>query len=167
MWQYSFVVDFKPERSYTLTMTEDNPLISLRPATADDMSFIKEHIEKFFLDNEDLDYRQFVVAVEEGKIVGFGRIRPHRSVYELGGIGVVEDRRNRGIGKMIVRHLIKIFPVDDVYLTTDIPQYFERFGFTKVKDPPVELAEKIERLCKLTRCREAGVVMFLERRKSG
>ena len=80
--------------------------------------------------DEDLDYQHFSCNHKDGdEIVGFGRIRPHEKVYELGCVGVVENRRNQGIGKTIVEHLINIFPSDDVYITTDLLDYFERFGF--------------------------------------
>ena len=49
-------------------------MISLRPASPEDMPFIKECIERFRLDDEDLDYHQFVVAIDGKKIAGFGRI---------------------------------------------------------------------------------------------
>ena len=143
-------------------MAADNPSIAIRPASPDDMPFITEHLEKFLLDDEDVDFHQFVVAVEGDAIVGFGRIRPHREVYELGGVGVVEERRNEGIGKMIIRHLIDIFPSDDVYITTDIPGYFEKLGFRRVEHAPLDLIEKIKRVCE-KKCRNGAVVMRYRR----
>jgi len=142
----------------------EQPSIVLRAASFADMPFLREHIEKFLLDDEDLDYRQFIVAAEGDEIVGFGRIRPHKKVYELGGVGVIESRRDQGIGRMIVEHLISIFPTDDVYFTTDIPEYFEKLGFRKIEPTPRELTEKIERICK-TRCRKEAVAMLYKRER--
>lgn len=141
-----------------------NKMIDIRPAISDDMLFIKKCIEKFRLDHEDLDYRQFVVAVDGKDIVGFGRIRPYKEVYELGCVGVVEDRRNQGVGKMIIEHLINRFPIDDVYITTDLIEYFERFGFKKIESGPKELVEKLQRVCK-SKCREGAVVMVLHEKE--
>jgi N-acetylglutamate synthase-like GNAT family acetyltransferase len=140
----------------------EQPSIVVRAASIGDVPVIREYIEKFLLDDEDLDYHQFIVAVEGDKIVGFGRIRPHKKVYELGSIGVVESKRNQGIGKMIIEHLVNIFPTDEVYITTDIPEYFERLGFRKMEPGPRELREKIERICK-TKCRGEGVVMLYKK----
>ncbi len=137
----------------------------MRGASPDDMPFIREHLVRFMLDDEDLDHRQFVVALEGREIVGFGRIIPHREVYELGGVGVVESRRNRGIGTIIVEHLKSIFPSDDVYIITDIPGYFEKLGFRKIENAPEELLKKIERVCK-TKCRRDAVVMLYKRKKN-
>ncbi|MBI5042820.1 MAG: GNAT family N-acetyltransferase [Nitrospirae bacterium] len=122
-------------------------LYHMRPALSDDMPFIKECIERFRLDDENLDYRQFVVAVEGNEIAGFGRIRPHKEVY-----------RNQGIGKMIVKYLIDKFPTNQVYITTDLIDYFERFGFKRIEAGPKELVEKLQRVCK-SKCREGAVVM--------
>lgn len=144
-----------------------NPLpsgerIKVRDASPDDMPFIKECIERFRLDDEDLDYRQFIVAVDGKDIVGFGRIRPHKEVYELGCVGVVEERRGHGTGKMIIEYLIKEFPVDKVYVTTDLIEYFEKFGFKKIEPGPKDLVEKLERVCK-SKCRVGAVVMVLNK----
>ncbi len=140
--------------------------IKLQYAEPQNMPFIKECIERFRLDDEDMDYRQFVVAVEKNEIVGFGRIRPHKEVYELGCVGVVEHKRNHGIGKMIVKHLINIFPSNVVYITTDLIDYFKRLGFKRIEHGPKELVEKLQRVCK-SKCREGAVVMvYRKARKS-
>ena len=54
--------------------------IKIRPASFNDMPFIKECIEKFRLDDEDLDCQHFIVIIDGDEIVGFGRIRPHEKV---------------------------------------------------------------------------------------
>ncbi len=131
---------------------------NIRPAAPEDMPFIEDCIEKFRLDDEELDYKQSVVALEGNDIVGFGRIRPHKEVYELGSVGVVENWRNHGIGRLIVEHLISRFPSDEVYITTDLPEYFERFGFKKMEPGPKELTDKLQRVCK-SKCRENALVM--------
>lgn len=138
--------------------------VTIRPASPDDMPFITECIDRFKLDDEDLNYRQFVVAVDGNEIVGFGRIRPHKEVYELGCVGVIESRRNQGIGRIIVEHLVNVFPSDDVYITTDLIRYFERLGFRHVESGPEELIEKLDRVCRL-KCREGAVVMVCSRRQ--
>lgn len=77
-------------------------------------------------------------------------------------MGVVEHKRNQGIGKMIVEYLISNFPTSDVYITTDLPEYFERFGFKKDEPGPKELVEKLSRVCK-SKCREGAIVMVLNK----
>lgn len=138
------------------------PLIKIRAAFPADMPFITEHIGKFRLDNEDMDYQQFVVSVEGDKVIGFGRIRPHREIVELGSVGVIEGRRDEGIGTMIVKHLVDIFPANEVYITTEIPGYFERLGFTRVEPGPGELIEKLRGVCR-SKGRNDAVIMISEK----
>ncbi|MBI5099004.1 MAG: GNAT family N-acetyltransferase [Nitrospirae bacterium] len=128
------------------------------------MAFIAECIDRFRLDNEDLDYRQFIVAVDGGEIAGFGRTRPHKEVYELGCVGVIESRRNQGLGKMIVEDLINAFLSGNVYITTDLIGYFERLGFREIKNGPEDLVEKIKRVC-ISKCRAGAVVMVYRKEK--
>lgn len=125
-----------------------NSPIKIRKAVPADMPFIREHIESFRLDDEDMDYHQFVVSAEADTVVGFGRIRLHGEVFELGSLGVIERKRNRGVGKMIVEHIIEIFPADEVYVTTDIPGYFERLGFVRVARGPEDLIKKTRGVCR-------------------
>ena len=139
-----------------------NKMIYIRQASPDDMPFIKECIDRFRLDDEDLDYRQFIAAMEGEVIVGFGRIRPHNDVYELASVGVVDYKRNKGIGRMIVKYLIEHFPSNEVYITTDIPEYFERFGFSEISPGPKELVAKLKRVCK-SECREGAAVMVYKK----
>ena len=89
-----------------------------------------------------------------------GEFRPHKNVYELGSVGVIEKRCGEGIGKMIVEHLVGIFPTDEIYITTDIPEYFEKFGFKMIEPGPKDLVEKLQRVCK-TKWRRDAVVMLL------
>jgi len=113
------------------------------PATPDDLPFIRETIERFRLDPERAEAEQFLMLRRDGDIVAFGRIKPYRETYELGGVAVLEKERGRGYGEAIVCELVRRFPQDEVYITTDIPRYFERFGFLRTEILAQELQDKI------------------------
>ncbi len=138
--------------------------LKISPAKPSEMKMIKKYIQSFRLDDENLNYKQFVVAKENKKIVGFGRIKPYHKVYELGCLGVLEKWRKKGIGKKIVEYLIEIFPSQEVYITTDIPTYFEKLGFKRVKNGPQELVEKVKRVC-CSKLRENVVIMVYQKEK--
>jgi N-acetylglutamate synthase-like GNAT family acetyltransferase len=121
--------------------------VRIEPAAGPDMPYIETCVRRLRLDPEDLRAGQFVVIRENGRIVAFGRIKPYRYVYELGSVGVVEEARGRGLGSRIVRELIARFPVPAVYITTDLPAYFARFGFQALRDPPPEIQAKLTRVC--------------------
>jgi len=136
--------------------------IKLRKARKSDMPLIKEHIERFRLDDENINYDQFIVAEGNKKVVGFGRIKPYKSCFELGCLGVLESYRNHEIGAAIVERLIKDFPSDDVWITTDIPKYFERLGFQRTDQAPEEIKDKIKGVCQEKKHPDA-VIMLLNR----
>jgi len=132
--------------------------VHLEAAASADLPLIAECVRRFRLDDEDLAAEQFVVARERGRLVAFGRIKPYGRVWELGSVGVLEAERGRGLGALVVRELVRRFPARQVYITTDLPAYFARFGFRTIDDPPPEIAAKIGRVCASVR---TGVVAML------
>jgi len=142
--------------SYFLAMME------IVPATPADLPFIALRLRAWRLDDERVDAAQFLVAREGERILGFGRIKPYDGVtWELGSLGVVEEARGRGVGARLVEALIQRFPSDDVYITTDLPDYFLRFGFAPITEIPPPLQDKLDRVCGTLR---SGVVAMALRR---
>lgn len=134
------------------------------PATADDMPFVRATIERMRLDGEHVEIEQFIVVREAGAILAFGRVKPYGGgVFELGSVGVIEAARGRGLGEAVVRELIRRFPTDDVWITTDLTAWFERLGFRAVDRAatPAPLVEKLERIC--GKLREGVIPMHLRR----
>jgi len=137
--------------------------VLLRKANAADMKIIESCVERFRLDNENLKFEQFIVAERNGSITGFGRIKPYRHCFEMGCVAVLEAYRKRSIGSAIVKRLIEDFPSDDIWITTDIPEYFQRFGFKSTTDAPQEILDKIKRVC-LSRQHPNAIIMLLRRK---
>jgi len=136
------------------------PPYNFAPATNDDMPFIRDTVARLRLDGERLGAQQFIVLRREGRdgIIGFGRVKPYRHTHELGCVAVVEEERGRGWGELIVRELVRRFPQDEVYVTTDLPEYFERLGFLRTEILPPELEEKIARVEGAVRSGVVGMV---------
>lgn len=128
------------------------------PATPADMSFIREMVERLRLDPEDLRPEQFITLRRNGRIVAFGRIKPYATAWELSAVAVIEEERGSGLGARIVRELIQRFPQDEVYVTTDLPQYFERLGFLRTEILPAEIEAKVRRVCGSLRSGVVGMV---------
>jgi len=143
-------------------MTDETELPShtIAPATADDMSFIGDTVLRLRLDGEWLEPQQFIVVRRQGGagIVAFGRIKPYQETHELGSVAVVEEERGRGWGRLVVRDLIRRFPQDEVFITTDLPEYFERLGFLRTDILPQEIEDKISRVCQGLRSGAVGMV---------
>jgi threonine dehydratase len=130
--------------------TETRQDFEFTPATAADMGFIREMIEAEHLDDDRLEASQFITIREGGRIVAFGRIKPYERTYELSGVCVAPEARNRGLGERVTRELVRRFPQDEVYLTTNeragLPAYYERLGFLRTQLLPDELEAKCERI---------------------
>lgn len=142
--------------------TETASGVQFTPATEADMPFIRAMIEQENLDDERLEPEQFITIREGGSVVAFGRVKPYEHTYELGSVCVVPEAKGRGLGGAITRELIRRFPQDEVFLTTDrklgLPAYYERLGFLHTDDLPPELEEKCERVRAAGRRDPVGLV---------
>jgi amino-acid N-acetyltransferase len=138
--------------------------MQIEPATAGDMPLIEDAVIRMKLDGEHMAVEQFIVAREDDRVLGFGRIKPYGDgVFELGTVGVLEDARGRGVGAAIVEELIRRFPSEEIYITTDLVDYFMRFGFSLAPRVPPAISAKVDRVCSALR---SGVVpMQLRRRR--
>ncbi len=121
----------------------------IRRAARADMAFIERELKKNNIDAENLDYREFVVAAENSAIVGFGRLRKVGEFHQIGCVAVVEDRRRRGVGSLIVKHLLDLSSVNVVYIVTDLVDYFKGLGFSEMKEESKELLDALDEACKV------------------
>jgi N-acetylglutamate synthase-like GNAT family acetyltransferase len=141
---------------------ETAPEVEFTPGSPADMQFIRSQLERERLDTERLEPEQFITIREGEHIVACGRIKPYQRTYELGSVWVAEDRRGRRLGERITRELVRRFPQDEVYLTTDaavgLPAYYERLGFLRTKILPDELVAKIKRVCETLNRDAVGMV---------
>ncbi|HXF48599.1 MAG TPA: GNAT family N-acetyltransferase [Verrucomicrobiae bacterium] len=135
--------------------------ITLRNATINDMPHIVRMIGEFDLDYEQLSPEQFLVIEDGGQIVAFGRLKPYSDAVELGSVGVRPDRRKMGYGKMMVEALIEKAP-DEIWITTNLRDYFRLFGFTESEKMPASIKNKLENFCHFT-CRPGIAAMVLRK----
>lgn len=116
--------------------------LTLRTPTEKEFIDICEFIRQFELDNRDLQKEQFIVALRDNELVGFGRLREHSDCFELCSLGVVTPHRRKGIGKAIVTELLKRTSTD-IFLVCIIPEFFEPLGFRTVTHYPASIQNKI------------------------
>jgi N-acetylglutamate synthase-like GNAT family acetyltransferase len=137
-------------------------IVKVRHATEADMGFIMEYLKKYHLDTENLHYDQFVVAIENGNPIGFGRLKKIGETYEVGCIMVIEERRKQGIGALIIKHLIDYSPVKMVYAITDLVDDFKKLGFLETKEGSQELMSALDRACRIGE-KQNTVLMFYKK----
>jgi N-acetylglutamate synthase-like GNAT family acetyltransferase len=157
-----------PEKSSKLTGISDitGKIVRIKHATEADMGFILENLKKYHLDMEDLHHSQFVIAAENGNLIGFGRLKNIGETYEIGCVVVIEERRGRGIGSLIVKHLIDYSPLKTVYVITDLVDYFIKLGFAKTEEGSKELLDSLDRTCKI-KGKQNAVLMVYKKEQVG
>ena len=138
-------------------------MVVIRHANDGDMVYIKENLKKYGFDSDDLARSQFVVAAEDDEIIGFGSLRRTGSVYDIGCIAVVEQKRRRGIATWIIKHLIEFAPVDTVYAVSDLVDYMKKLGFKETEKRPQELVHDLDVACNI-RGKRATRLMAYEKK---
>jgi N-acetylglutamate synthase-like GNAT family acetyltransferase len=106
--------------------------LAIRPATEADQPTIVRMIREANINRMSLKWPNFVVAEDEGAIVGVGQVKAHSDgSRELASIAVVPARQGEGIGSAIIKTLMAREPGVVLYLTcrSQLEHYYERFGF--------------------------------------
>ncbi|MDZ4663861.1 MAG: GNAT family N-acetyltransferase [Bacteroidota bacterium] len=114
----------------------------IKDCSEDQLDIVKQHIHQFELDDRSLHYSQFLLALENKTIIGFGRIREHINCSELCSLGVIEPERNKGVGLALTKALARKAK-KSVYLVCIIPEFFKILGFRLCDTYPEELLNKL------------------------
>ena len=112
-------------------MTIELPLV-IRRASEADQDTIRRLIKEANLNRMSLNWPNFVLAEEDGAIVGVGQVKAHGDgSRELASIAVVPPRQGQGIGSRLIKTLLAREPGVVLYLTCrrELEGYYERFGF--------------------------------------
>ena len=123
---------------------------TLRPAKESESAQIRDLIRLVGINPMGLDWKRFVVAVNErDEVIGCGQLKPHgKEILELASIAVVPEQRGQGIARAVIEHLLKDSP-RPLYLTcvsSNGPLY-EKFGFVSLSQE--EMPRYYQRLRKL------------------
>ncbi len=118
--------------------------VQIRPAQAQDQATIKQMVHDAHLNPLDLDWQHFLVAEENNdppagliarrRIVGIGQVKSHDDgSRELASLVVAPERRNQGVGGVLVRVLLAR-ESSAVYLMcrAQLEGYYARFGFSRL-----------------------------------
>ena len=123
---------------------------TLRPARESESRQIKDLIHRVGINPMDLDWRRFIVAVnDQEQIIGTGQIKPHgKEVLELASIAVRPESQGQGIARAIIERLLKDSP-RPLYLTclSTMEPLYQKFGFVALSHE--EMPRYYQRLSKL------------------
>jgi N-acetylglutamate synthase-like GNAT family acetyltransferase len=134
---------------------------SLRPAREVEAAQIKDLIHFVGINRMDLDWKRFIVAVnDQDEMIGCGQLKPHgKDILELASLAVYPEHQGKGIGRALVEYLLKDSP-RPLYLICEssVGLLYEKFGFREI--PYEEMPHYFQRISKL-----AGLVTTLARRE--
>jgi len=125
---------------------------TLRPAQESESSQIKSLIRLVGINPMDLDWKRFVVAVnDQDEMIGCGQIKSHGAdaeILELASIAVYPEHQGQGIASAIIRHLLADSP-RPLYLMCESSRgsLYEKFGFRPISYD--EMPRYFQRISKL------------------
>jgi len=116
-----------------------DPKWRLRPAVEEDRQLVSEMLVDAELPTDGLEEQfgeGYVIAELEGRVVGAGGIEVHGDYGLLRSVVVGKGERGHGLGELIVGDRLRWSArkgLRAVYLlTTTVPEFFERIGFTEM-----------------------------------
>lgn len=137
------------------------PDFTLRPARESESAQIRELIHLTGINPMGLDWKRFVVAVNErDQIMGIGQVKPHGAdVRELASLAVYPEYRGTGVARAIIEHLLANNQ-HPLYLMCEssLQPLYKKFGFREISYD--EMPRYFQRISKL-----AGLAMNLARRE--
>jgi N-acetylglutamate synthase-like GNAT family acetyltransferase len=133
----------------------------IRPARESEFSQIKDLIHLTGINPMGLDWKRFVVAVnDQDEMIGCGQLKPHgQDILELASIAVYPQYRSQGVARAVIEHLLKD-GLRPLYLMCEssLGSLYEKFGFRSINYD--EMPRYFQRMSKL-----AGLVVSLARRE--
>ncbi|MDY9924800.1 GNAT family N-acetyltransferase [Methanosarcina sp.] len=120
--------------------------ILIRKAEEKDLLSIQRLLSTYFLDMEELEPGDFVLAEMEGKVIGCAAFirgtAGEKNFLELHSIAVHPNFRGKGVGTRLIEYLISAIrcpdtpgaPDCELYVRTTAPGFFEKLGFIGLQD---------------------------------
>ena len=134
---------------------------SIRPARETEGGQIKDLIHLVGINPMGLDWKRFVVAVNDrDEMIGCGQLKPHgEGILELASIAVYPEQQRKGVARAIIEYLLKDSP-RPLYLMCESSNgpLYEKFGFRAISN--AEMPRYFQRISKL-----AGLVTTLAQRE--
>lgn len=122
----------------------------IRPALESESAQIKELINLVGINPSGLDWKRFVVIVnDDGMLISCGQLKPHsEGILELASIATHPDYREQGLARAIIEDLLQKSP-RPLYLMcmSHNGPIYEKFGFYSIRES--EMPKYFRRISKL------------------
>ena len=122
------------------------PVVTYRHATPADLESIQLLLNQVLLPSDDIEPHldNFIVACSEGKLVATVGMEQYGTEFLVRSFAIDKDHRGWGIDKELMQLMEEycgsVGALTGYLLTTTIPRYLERYGFSKVDRNEVPLA---------------------------
>ncbi|MBL7931535.1 MAG: GNAT family N-acetyltransferase [Bacteroidia bacterium] len=118
------------------------PHFHVKVCKAHQFKSVELSVKELDLDDRQMSPEQFMVVEEEGKLMGFVRLKKYRDFAELCTLGVLEQFRFKGIATELVK-TIKETANCPLYLVSTLPDFFSKLGFVECENYPTEIHQKL------------------------
>jgi N-acetylglutamate synthase-like GNAT family acetyltransferase len=136
-------------------------MTTIRPARETEAAAIRDLIHQVGINPMGLDWKRFVVAVNDrDEMIGCGQLKPHsQDVLELASIAVYPEHQGKGVARLLIEHLLRDSP-RPLYLMCRSPlgPLYKKFGFRAISYE--EMPRYFQRMSKL-----AGLAATLAHRE--
>ncbi len=168
--------DRRTARDSVLVLYPGPNAVLVRSASPGDAHQIHALIDRFVarglllprtLDQVGRTIRDFVVAVEGGRVVGCAALRIYsETLAEVAALAVAEDMHGMGIGAQLVRALkdeARALGLQRLFALTLEVRFFQKLGFepTDIAEFPDKIARDCRTCAKRSNCVEVGVACDL------
>lgn len=114
-------------------IADENMSITIRSATRADQPVITGIVRAAHINPTGLTWKRFLVAVEEGQIVGVGQVKPHADgSRELASIATIPAKQGQGIARQIIEALLARERGELILMCrAPLTNFYQRFGFQR------------------------------------
>lgn len=127
--------------------------VLIRKAKKEDEKAVDILLSTYFLDRDDVDISNFIVAETEDKVVGVLSYL-EEPFNEIHSIAVHASYKGKGVGRSLLLHALNRMS-GPIYVRTTSPDFFLKQGFKEVEDKgKEELWEDCRNCSRLDSCRQ-------------
>ena len=135
-------------------------IIRIKHANEYEAVLVEEMLRKHHLKTDGLHYTESVIATENNRPIGCGRLRKIEGGNETACVLVAEEEKERGIESLIVRHLIDYAPYKKIYAVSDNVDIYRKLGFV-VQEDRAEFEKSLMRDCSMST--ENAVILLYQK----
>ncbi|MFH1761002.1 MAG: GNAT family N-acetyltransferase [bacterium] len=110
-------------------------MTTIRQAGQDDLATITTLLNYFGFSYDSKSYDEFYLAEDNSSPIGIIQYEAYPDFYFLSSLGVIKQNQGHNIGSQLINKVVNKND-KNIYLFTIIPEFFKKFGFSHIPNPP-------------------------------